>query len=267
MKRKIQIAMIILILTTGCSTMEETIKNLFKNIDMRNVEKITEKDIQHLPDVVKRYLRYTNIIGKEKIKTIRLKQGGGFRLKPDDEFKTMKAEQYINTETQEFYWKGKVGVITAIDKFIKGKGNMTVKLLGLVKVAEMEGEKVDQGELIRFLAEGVWFPSIFVENFISWKSIDDTTAEATIRIKETSASAIFYFNKKNEVFRITAERYMEKDGEFTLQDWEIQIREYKILSGIFIPNKTDVIWNLDGGKFCWYKPEIYEIEYNINTPY
>lgn len=247
--------------------MNKTIRNMFENTDLKKIEKVTEEDIQHLPDVVQRYLRRANIIGKERIKTVRLKQRGGFRLKPEDDFKTMRAEQYFNIETQEFYWKGKVGIITATDKFIGGKGNMTVKLLGLIKVAEMEGEKVDQGELLRFLAEGVWFPSIFVEDFITWEPIDDSTARATISLQNISVSAIFHFNKKNEVSRITAKRYMEKDGEFTLEEWIIQNREYKIFNGVLIPNKSDVIWNLKEGAFCWYKPEILEIEYNVTSTF
>ncbi|NOX67440.1 MAG: hypothetical protein GXO85_16970 [Chlorobi bacterium] len=264
---KTKTAIIILIIIMGCSSMNETVENMYKKVDVKNTERITEKDIQYLPDVVQRYLRHVNIIGKEKIKTVRLKQRGNFRLKPEDDFRTMEAEQYINTEAGEFYWKGKVGIITAIDKFIGGRGNMTVKLLGLVKVAEMEGEKIDQGELIRFLAEGVWFPTIFVEDFIKWEALNNGVAKATITLDKISVSALFHFNERNEVARITAKRYMEKDGEFTLEDWEIRNLEYKIFDGILIPSRSDVIWNLNTGKFCWYKPEILEIEYNVTSTF
>lgn len=258
---------IILIIIMGCSSMNETIENMYKKVDAKNVERITEKDIQHLPDVVQRYLRHVNVIGKEKIKTVRLKQRGNFRLKPEDDFKTMKAEQYVNTEAGEFYWKGKVGIITAIDKFIGGRGNMTVKLLGLIKVAEMEGKKIDQGELIRFLAEGVWFPTIFVEDIITWKALNNGVVKATLTLNNISVSSMFYFNEKDEIYRITAKRYMEKDGKFTLEDWEIQIREYKTFNGILIPKKSHVIWNLNTGKFCWYKLEILEIDYNVTSTF
>ena len=37
---------------------------------------ITEKDLEGLPEPVQRYLRYTQVIGKEKTKTVRLKQKG-----------------------------------------------------------------------------------------------------------------------------------------------------------------------------------------------
>ncbi|NOY77028.1 MAG: hypothetical protein GXO76_04070 [Calditrichaeota bacterium] len=230
-------------------------------------EKITEQDIAALPSVVQKYLRYTNIVGKEKIKTVRLKQGGGFRLKPERDFKNMKAVQYFNVDSMEFYWRGKISVITATDRFIDGKGDLTVKLLGFIRVAHAEGLKVDQGEILRFLAEGVWFPSVFVNDYIRWQAIDDRAARATITRDGLSASATFFFNKENQVERILAERYMDKDGKFELATWEIQIKEYKAFNGVMIPSLSHVVWKLDSGDFCYYKPEIFSIDYNVPLPY
>ncbi len=258
---------IVIQLTVGCSSMNKTVRNMFINIETNNVPAVLEDDLKSLPQVVQNYLRYTGIIGKEKVKTVRLKQGGGFRLKPHQDFKTMKAVQYFNVDEMKFYWQGKVDMVTATDRFIGGKGDLTVKLLGFIKVAYADGAEVDQGGILRFLAEGVWFPSVFLNDYITWESLDSHTAKATITCDSLSASATFYFNEKNQIERITAKRYMEKDGTFELADWEIIIKEYKAFNGVMIPNKSDVIWNLDGGDFCYYKPEIYEIEYNVPLPY
>ena len=264
---KIAVLYLFIILTTGCSTMNKTVTKMFAGIEINDVERVSEKDLQKLPQAMQNYLRYTGIIGKEKIKTVRLKQGGGFRLKPEQNFKNMKAEQYYNVDSMEFCWRGKVNIITATDRFLNGKGDLTVKLLGFIKVAYAEGPEVDQGEILRFLAEGVWFPSVFVNNNIQWQLLDDRAAKATITLNGLSASATFYFNEKNQIERITAKRYMEKDGTFELADWEIIIKEYKAFNGVMIPNKSEVIWNLDSGDFCYYKLEIYEIEYNVPLPY
>lgn len=256
-----------LILSTGCSTMNKTVTKMFDGIDTNDAEKISEKDLQKLPHTVQNYLRYSGIVGKEKAKTVRLKQGGGFRLKPHQEFKTMRAEQYFNVDEMEFYWQGKVDIVTATDRFLDGKGDLTVKLFGFIRVAYAEGPEVDQGEILRFLAEGVWFPSVFVNDYIRWEALDDRSAKATITLNNLSSSANFYFNEKNQIERITAKRYMEKDGRFELADWEIIIKEYKAFNGVLIPSKSEVIWKLDSGDFCWYKPEIYAIEYNVPLPY
>ena len=246
----------------GCATMNTTVKKMFDSVETNNVEILSEQDIQKLPPVVQNYLRYTGVIGKEKVKTVRLKQGGGFRLKPDQDFKNMNAEQYFNVDSMEFYWRGKVSVITATDRYLDGKGDLTVKLLGFIKVAYAEGPEVDQGEILRFLAEGVWFPSVFANDYIRWQAVDERSAKATIARGNLSASAIFYFNDKNQVEKITTKRYMEKDGKFELEDWEIRILEYSAFNDVFIPKKSEVSWKLDEGDFIWYIPEIYTIEYN-----
>ncbi|GAB4180499.1 MAG: hypothetical protein Kow00108_16890 [Calditrichia bacterium] len=247
--------------------MNSDVKKLFEHVDMQEIGSVTENDLQSLPEVVQKYLRFTGIVGKKMIKTVRLRQRGDFRLKPDQNFKKMEAVQYFNVDLMEFYWKGKVMIVTATDRFIEGKGDLMVKLLGLFKVAYAEGPEVDQGEILRFLAEGVWFPSVFVKDYIMWEEIDDHTAKATITHNNLRATATFFFNEKNQVEKITAKRYMERDGKFELKDWEIIIKEYKEFNDIRIPYRSEVIWKLENGDFCWYKPEVYEIEYNEMKEY
>ncbi len=109
------------------------------------------------------------------------------------------------------------------------------------------------------------FPSAFLNDYIKWEAIDDNSAKATISYKGTTASAIFRFNQKGEIIRITAKRYREVNGKFVLEDWEGRILEYKMFNDIIIPNKVNIIWKLDTGDFCYDKVEIIDIEYNKST--
>lgn len=247
-------------------------KELFKEDNMTKLEVITEEDLQDLPEPVQRYLRYTQIVGKEEIKTVRLKQGGYFRMKEDQKWMPITAEQYFRVDSAEFIWIAKVRAapllsIHAKDEFVEGKGNLVVKLLGLITVVDARGNEVDHGELLRFLAECIWFPSAFLNDYITWEPIDDTSAKATITYDEVSASAVFHFNEKGEVTRITAKRYMEVDGKFVLRDWEGQIVEYKTFNGVVVPSKVNIIWKLKTGDFCYDQIEIVDIEYNSLLTY
>ena len=60
---------------------KEEAKEIFREGKEIKPEVVTEGNIEGLPEPVQRYLKYTQIIGKEKIKTVRLKQGGYFRMK------------------------------------------------------------------------------------------------------------------------------------------------------------------------------------------
>jgi hypothetical protein len=247
------------------------VEELFKKCKETKSEIVTEKDIKDLPESVQRYLKYTQIIGKEKIKTVRLKQDGYFRTKEDQKWMPIKAEQYFNIDSAEFIWIGRVKFapllsIQAKDEFIDGKGNLVVKL-GPIKVADARGDEIDQGEILRFLAECVWFPSAFLNDYIKWDAIDDNSAKATINYKGVSASAIFHFGEEGEVTSISAKRYMEVDGKFKLEDWEVLIIEYKKFEDIIVPSKANVIWKLSTGDFCYYKFEVVDIDYNNPSMY
>ena len=250
---------------------KDEVEELFKKSKETKTEVVTEEDIKSLPEPVQRYLRYTQMIGKEKIKTVRLKQGGYFRMKENQKWMPINAEQYFNVDSVEFIWVAKAKFapllsIHAKDEFIDGKGNLVV-ILGLIKVVDAKGYKVDHGEILRFLAECIWFPSAFLNEYIKWDAIDNNSAKATISYKRVSASAIFHFNEKGEVTKITAKRYREVDSKFVLEDWEGQIMEYKMFNGIIVPSKVNIIWKLRTGDFCYDKIELVDIEYNNPSMY
>ncbi len=250
----------------------ETAKKILNRSKIKKLEIIKEQDIKELPQPVQRYLKYTQIIGKEKIKTARLKQGGYFRIKENQKWMPIKAEQYFNIDSVEFIWIAKVNIFPLIsmfakDEFINGKGNLSVKLFGLFRVVDAKGHEIDNGEIMRFLAECIWFPTSFLNKQTTWETIDNLTAKAIIEHKGVSASVIFHFNKKGEIKKVSAKRQREVNGRFVLDDWEGRIIEYRLFNGIRIPNKVEILWKLNTGEFCYDKIEIIDIEYNVSSTY
>jgi len=184
----------------------------------------------------------------------------------------IEVEQYFNVNSVEFIWIAKARFapllsVYAKDEFVDGKGNLVVKLLGLIKVVDAKGYEVDHGELLRFLAECIWFPSAFLHDDIEWETIDNDSARATINYRGISASAIFHFNEKGEVTSITAKRYREVDGDFVLEDWEGKVLEYEKFGDIVVSSRVDIIWKLKTRDFCYDKIEIIDIEYNEASKY
>jgi hypothetical protein len=68
------------------------------------------------------------------------------------------AEQVYSTEPPGFIWLAKARVappvhLMARDKFVDGKGNMLIRMLGLVTVADGRGPEMDQGAGLRYWSE------------------------------------------------------------------------------------------------------------------
>lgn len=248
------------------------VEELFKKSKKITPEFVTEEDIEGLPEPVQRYLRYTQIIGKEKIRTVRLKQKGFIRTKEDQKWMPFDAEQYFTIDSPAFIWFATIKPapflsIKARDKFYEGKGNMLIKLLAFIKIADASGYEVDQSTLVRYLNEAVWFPTAYLNDYIQWEPIDSNSAKAAISYRGVTASAIFYFNEKGELTNIVAERYMDIDGQFVMETWSTPIKEYKEIKGIMIPVKGEAVWNLDSGDFSYVRLEITDIEYNNPSIY
>jgi len=246
------------------------VKELFKNCKEIKPEIVTEEDIKGLPEPVQRYLTHSQVIGKEKIRTVRLKQKGFIRTKPVKKWMPFDAEQYYTTDLPAFIWHASVKpfyLIRARDKFYEGKGNMLIKLLSLIEIADASGYEMDQGTLVRYLNEIMWFPTAYLNNNIQWEPIDSNSARATISYKGVTASAVLYFDEKGDLTNFIAERYMDVEGKFFKETWSTPISEYKEIKRIRIPIKGEGVWNLSSGDFSYIRLEITDIEYNNPSIY
>ena len=252
-------------------SVENEIETLFSKVKNKR-EIVNKADIKALPRNVQRWLEYSGIVGREKIVAVRLKQKADMRLENDKQWMSVQAEQYFNTEEPGFIWKADIRAAPLIhiagrDKYWDGKGSMLIKLLSLFTVADSEGKEINQGTLLRYLAEMVWFPTAVLNEYITWDEIDGDHAKATMTYKDVTASGVFTFNDKGEVIKFEAERYGEFDKKFRLELWSISLRDYKEFEGIRIPIKGDVTWKLETGDFNWFNFEVTEIQYNKPLPY
>ena len=66
--------------------------------------------------------------------------------------------------------------IAGRDRYADGHGHMLIKLASLLTVADGAGPEIDQGTLLRYLGEIVWFPSAALRDYISWEAIDERSA-------------------------------------------------------------------------------------------
>ena len=279
--RVLIIVVIIIIIIVSIVTIGNIVFNRQVNADVAEMfanrtkippQIVTEKDLRGLPEPVQRWLLYSRVTGEEKITTVRLKQDGFFRLKKDSKWLPFKAEEYFTVDPPAFIWYTTMNVapfffIKGRDRYFDGNGNILIKLWSLITVAKASGDEINQGTLVRFLNEMMWFPSAALSDYITWVPIDSTSAEAKMSYMGNTASAIFHFNKQGAITNITASRYMKRDGNFTLEKWSTPISEYGEFNGIRIPIKGEGEWNLESGDFSYIKVNVKDVEYNNATVY
>lgn len=253
-------------------TVADDIDKLIADVNIDQVKKVTEDDLERLPEPVKRWLKFSQVVGKEEIKTVHLKQIGLMRTKPGQKGMDTRAEQYFNTVEPSFVWKARVNIMPMLyfageDRYYNGQGKMLIKVLSLFPVVNAEGKEMNQGTLTRYLGEIIWFPTAALSEYIEWEEIDSNTARATMSYKGTSASAVFNFEDSGKVVSFECERYYNSDEGYRLEDYYAPVWDYQEFSGIKIPTQAKAIWRLESGDYEYYDMEITEIDYNINEKY
>lgn len=251
---------------------ENQVATLFKDIDKQSTKSIVREDIKNLPSPVQKWLIHSNVIGKEEVKTVRLKQQGRMRTEKDGKWMPSKADQYFTINEPGFIWIADVQMaplvqLSGIDSYKEGTGKMEIKVFSLFPVVDAEGPEMDSGTMMRYLAEMMWYPSAALKPYIKWEEIDDTSAKAIMEYKGITVSAIFYFNEKGDILRFVGKRYREINGKYVLSDWGGINKEYKEFDGIRIPSKSDVTWFEEDGEFRWFEVEITQVQYNVPLVY
>ncbi|MBM7855550.1 hypothetical protein JOC37_001947 [Desulfohalotomaculum tongense] len=250
---------------------DKEVRDFFGDVESRH-DIIQMDDLDGLPPVVQKWLERSQVVGKERITAVRLKQKAFMRIKEGGPWMPADVQQYFRVDKPGFIWKVRVNMAPLLyfagrDKYEKGSGHMLIKVLSLVKVADAKGNEIDQGSMLRYLAETVWFPSAALNSYIEWEEVDANSARAVMTYGGMTVSGLFTFNQEGDVINFIARRYGNFDGRYLEKNWIINVWEHKEFNGIRIPAAGEVTWELETGDYNWYRFEIKEIEYNKPAGY
>ncbi|SFE88687.1 hypothetical protein SAMN05518672_111170 [Chitinophaga sp. CF118] len=239
---------------------DKEVKELFSQSKSISNETFSYKQLSNLPEPVQRYFRHVLKEGQLYINYARLTHDGLFKTGLDKKWLSIKGEQYFTTENPGFIWKGKTTMFTARDMYIAGKGRLVVSLFSLFNIVNGQGEKFNQGELLRWLAESVWFPTnLLPSQKLQWTTIDNHTAKLTFKYNGLSIFYITTFNDTGEIIEIETKRFM---GNGNMETWIGKLTNYKDLNGIKVPTIIEALWKLEEGDFSYARFNLKMIEYN-----
>lgn len=231
------------------------------------------QQIEGLPEPVQRYFKYALKDGQHYISYARLRHTGTLRTSGEQGWMPISGEEYFTTQEPAFVWYAKARVqpipimwIAARDMYFQGKGSMLIKLFSVYTMGDSRGREIDQGALVRYLAEAVWFPTALLPNeYLHWEPVDSNSAKALFAHRSVTVTAIFHFNEKGEVTRIEAERYAEIGGP--LEKWSVYCTKYIEFGRVRLPSSVEAVWNLKSGDLSYARFEVTEIEFNKPATY
>ncbi|WP_009632068.1 DUF6920 family protein [Synechocystis sp. PCC 7509] len=228
-----------------------------------------QKEISGEPAPVQRFFQTVLKDKQSIVSAVKLFQQGEFNLNEmKDKWNPFTATQLFVAQRLGFDWDARIQIAPLLNAFVHdtyllGEGNLHASLLGLFTLAKMhDTPELNQGELLRFLAEAVWYPTALLPSQgVVWEAINDTSARGTLTDGATTVSLVFQFNAEGVISTIRAEaRYRDK---LTAMPWVGRFGEYSIQNGMLIPLYGEVGWEHPEGLRLYFKGKITEINYEF----
>jgi hypothetical protein len=227
---------------------------------------VTEEMLAGLPEPVRRYLRYTGVVGKPFSAIIRLHQKGWMRLGPGPPWMPLDAEEHYSVQAPGFvragvlHW-GPLAVGRARDMYAGGRGRMLVKVASLWPVVNASGEKVDRNGMTRYVSEMIWFPAAFLVGHVSFQAVDDSSAQVTLTDHGQTATGTLFIDQQGRLTDFVAERYRTPDAS-SPDTWSTPITGHGEFEGLRLPVRGPAIWKLTEGDFAYIEVTITELHYD-----
>ena len=223
-------------------------------------QKFNLSQVADLPEPAQRYFKHVLKIGQPYINHVSLTHDGQFKMGLDKAWMDIEGEQYFTTTKPGFIWKGSTWMFTAFDSYINDSGRLVAWVLSCIKVANSKGESFNEGELQRWLAESVWFPTnLLPSQWLAWSAIDAQTAKLTFNYKNVSFYFTVTFNEIGEIKQMETQRFMT---ETKRERWICQFSDYQNRNGVTIPLLGEVSWRLDKGALSYAKFNVKTIKYD-----
>lgn len=206
---------------------------------------VSEEMIGGLPPPVQRCLRRSGVVGRQVPARVTLRQQGEILLR--GRWFPFTADEDYTVDPAGFEWRATVKfaglpLARAEDSLSEGRGRIHVRLLGVFTVVDETGPEMDQGALMRWLNETMWFPHVWVTDAISWTPVDDSSAVGELSVGDQTVKGEFRFDSEGRVVDFRADRYRIEGARSELTPWSTPLSEHGRFDGVEVPSYGRALW-------------------------
>lgn len=230
------------------------------------------RELDGLPAPVQRYFRAVLKDGQPIIAAASLKLSGTFNMsEASEQWKPFTSEQRVITRRPGFDWDARIMMLPGVpvhvhDAYVAGEGILRGALFGLVPVVNMAGTpEMARGELLRFFAEAVWYPTALLPSQgVRWQAVDDTSAHATLADGAVAVTLLFRFNADGLIDTVYAEALDRvADGKTVSAPWQGRFWNYAERDGMRVPLNGEVAWLLPEGTKTYFRATTTALSYEF----
>lgn len=179
------------------------------------------------------------------------------------------SHRHYSVQPPAFVWAGRahlgpLPVVRARDMYAGGNRRLLVKVASLWPVVDASGAQMDQGEMIRYLNEIMWFPAAFLADNISFEAVDDSSARVTLTDHGHAATGTLFFDNEGRLTDFVAQRY-RSPGASSPDTWSTPVTGYGEFEGLRLPVGGPAIWKLPEGDFAYIEVTVTDLHYDTGA--
>jgi hypothetical protein len=236
------------------------------------VARYDANEIAGLPPPVRRYFERALTDGQPMIRSVNLALEGMFNMSLDaPQWKPFTSTQHVVPNRPGFVWNARIALFPGVpvyvhDAYVAGEGILRPALLGLVPLGEVEGAgDIASGELMRWLAESVWYPTALLpRQGVAWQAVDATSAQATLIDGPITLTMLFRFGDDGLVSGVRVEaRGALVAGQTVMMPWVGAFSDYRRQNGMMIPFRGEVAWITPQGKRPYFRGTVTQVGYRF----
>jgi hypothetical protein len=236
----------------------------------RAPEGLAALDSVSAPPSVLRYLSRSVPPGSAPVRMATLVQEGTFQMGEGEAgWRPFRATQHVRAYPPGFLWDATIAIAPMIpvrvrDGYVDGTGMMKGALASLIVMVEGKPTReLAQGALYRYLAEAAWMPTrLLPGDGLTWREVDDSTAEATLRDGDVQVSVQFRFDAAGDLISIyVPERGRDVKGVSVPTPWVGRFWGHQEMDGLRIPLEGEVAWVVDGVEVPYWRGRVASVTY------
>lgn len=233
-------------------------------------ERFDPRQLDGLPPPVERHLRQALPAGTALIRKVDVVHHGSFNLSQAGErWRPFTSRQRVVTRRPGFVWDGRVSMMPGVpvrvhDAYVAGEGILEPAIMGLFTLMSLhDRNELARGELMRFVAEAVWYPTALLPSQgMRWEPIDSQSAQGTLIDGDLRLTMTFHFGNDGLIDTIrTDSRGRTVDGTVVPTPWEARMSNYQRRGGLLVPLDGEVAWLTPQGRLPYWRGTIAEIAF------
>ncbi|WP_162616407.1 DUF6544 family protein [Xylanimonas allomyrinae] len=232
-------------------------------------EALTERDLDHLPDAVARYVRRSGAVGLPRVTRFRATLRGRIRSSADGPWMAFLGEQ-VNTygphPTRLFLLDATMrGLpVDVLHVMAGGHAVMHVDLLSLVRVVDGSGPAMNQGETVTVFNDlCILAPGALPFAPVTWETLDEHHVRGIFTAAGQTVTAILEFSPDGDLVDFVSDDRLQADArgrEFTPMRWSTPISGHRELRGRRTATAASAVWHAPEGAFTYAELEVTDLD-------